>query len=534
MQATDSAVKHVAEVSVAEHPLQASNWRQHLGVLTPSLMIYFCLAFYQIDQQSLWVDEVISVKAANSTEPLLTHGRWFGGHGPLYLALLHLWAQGGTSEFTLRSLSALSGSITVGLGYLMGLRLCNWRAAAIGATLFATSPFLIWYSQEVRYVMLMITAALLAMYTFHLALSANRLRWWLLYVGCLILAIAAFVVNILLPVAQGVYLVCSPSRRPVLRQWLVCQLLVFALFTWWANDGYIRQVGGYWQRLVAHVTTRGETQTSSDSIAPLVTGGSREFTVMALPYTFFAFSTGFSLGPSLKELHVSRSLATLLPHMCILAISTLLIGGLFIIGLAALQHLPNIGWLLTLWLAVPILGTLGVSAVIPEMSYNVRYAAMALPAYVFIVSAGIASLRPRMLQLIFLAAVLLIHGLSLANYYHNPRYSREDARSAARYLEVAAHPRDIIVVVGSETGLRYYYRGSLPLVSWSETEIGHCLVLTHCLQQLHEDHDHLWLVEMRPWEVDPHGKLKVALKERYNVIEHREWPGVALYSYQLR
>jgi uncharacterized membrane protein len=504
-----------------------------MGILIPILILYFSLAFYQIDRQSLWLDEVGSANAAESTEPLLTRGRWFGGRGPLYPALLHLWARWGTSKFTLRSFSALLGGITVVIGYLMGLRLSNRRVAAIGTTLLATSPFLIWYSQEVRYITLMITAALLAMYTFHLALSAKRLRWWLLYFGSLILAIAAFVVNILLPVAQGVYLMSSPARRAVLRPWLVCQLLVFALFIWWANDGHFRQVGGYWQRLIAQVTASGEIQASSGSAQPIFAGGSREFTVMALPYTFFAFSAGFSLGPSLEELHVSRSLATLVPHAFILAISALLFGGLFVVGVAALWRQPGIGRFLISWLTVPIVGALGVSALIPDVAYNVRYVTMALPAYVFILSAGIAGLRGPMLQMTLLAAVLLINGLSLANYYHNPRYSREDAQRAARYLEVAAHSRDIIVVVGNPTGLQYYYRGSLPLMSWGETELGNRPAFTLRLQQLNEDYERLWLVEIRPWEADPNGTVRAALEERYSVLEHREWPGIDIYAYQL-
>jgi 4-amino-4-deoxy-L-arabinose transferase-like glycosyltransferase len=198
--------------------------------------------------------------------------------------------------------------MTVALTYLMGLRLCHRWAAASGALLLATSPFLIWYSQEVRYVTLMMAAAVFAMYTFHRALDAKRLGWWLVHGCSLILAIAAFVANVFLPLAQGLYLVCSPSRHPVLRRWLVCQLVVLALFAWWANDGAVDRGAGYWQRGLTQVTASKEQLRSVQRSERLVTGSAREFTAMALPYTFFTFSAGYSLGPSISELHVSRSL----------------------------------------------------------------------------------------------------------------------------------------------------------------------------------------------------------------------------------
>jgi mannosyltransferase len=507
---------------------------QHLIALILGLTIYFCLAFYRIDYQSLWTDEVISVIRADPNGSFLARERWSDGHGPLYFRLLHLWAKLATSEFALRALSALFGGVTVCLTYAMGLRLYNRRVACIGAMLLATSPFLIWYSQEVRYVMLMMTAALLAMYTFHRALGTKRLGWWLLYCCSLILAIAAFMVNVFLPLAQGLYLVCSPSRRPVLRKWLVCQLVVLALFAWWANGGHVDRLGGYWRRVYVHFMTSDEQLPSSHPSERLKAGGSRDFTVIALPYTFFTFSAGFSLGPSVRELHVSRSLSTLWPHVLIISLCSLLFGSLFVRGFVAMWRRPDTGRFLTSWLAVPIIGVFGISAAIPDLAYNVRYVAMALPAYSMILSAGIAGFRRSLAQTILLAAVLLVNGLSLANYYSNPLYSREDARSAARFLEVATDPRDIIVVVGNAAALRYYYKGSSPLVRWGKKVIAAGSALTDRLRELQANHDHIWLVEIRPWEADPKGMVNAVLDNTYTRIEHKELRGVNIYLYRLQ
>ena len=201
----------VAKVSRTEQPLRESIRWQHSLVLIPILMIYLFLAFYRIDHQSLWTDEVISVIKSDPSGLLRLPERLFDGQSPPYFLLLHLWAKLGTSEFALRSLSVILGGITVCLAYMTALQLCNRRVAWIGATLLATSPFLIWYSQEVRYVILMIPTALLAMYSFGRALFTKRFAWWLCHCCSLILAIVIFVVNVFLSVAQGLSLVRSPS-----------------------------------------------------------------------------------------------------------------------------------------------------------------------------------------------------------------------------------------------------------------------------------------------------------------------------------
>jgi 4-amino-4-deoxy-L-arabinose transferase-like glycosyltransferase len=523
-----------SQVAEPKNPLKRHLWHQDLTILIPIMTVYFCLAFYRIDQQSFWVDEVLSLRRADPAGAFLARDRWSSGHGPLYFRLLHLWAAWGTNEFALRSLSVLFGGLAVGLVYVMGRQLYDRRLAGMGATLMATSPFLIWYSQEVRYITLMIAAALFAMYTFHRALGARRLAWWLLHCGSLILAIAAFVVNIFLPLAQGLYLICSPFRRPMLRKWVLSQLVVFALFAWWANDTRIDRLGGYWRRVLVQATTSDAQVSTVPSRERLVTGGAREFTLMALPYTFFTFSAGFSLGPSVRELQVSRSLTALSPHALVLSFCGLLFGSLFVVGLAALRRQPDSAKFLAAWLAVPILITLGISALIPEMAYNVRYVAMCLPAFLLILAVGIASFRRPLVQVALLAAVLLINGLSLAHYYFDPRYSREDARSAARYLETAAHSGDVIVTVGSHAAFKHYYKGEVPVVGLGKAVINDGVALAERIGELGATYDRLWLVSLRSWQVDKKGIVRAMIDNRYGRIERRELSGVEIDAYQLR
>jgi 4-amino-4-deoxy-L-arabinose transferase-like glycosyltransferase len=534
MVLTRQSAVAVPEVVDSKQMYQKRPRYQHLPLLAPILLVYFCLAFYRIDHQSLWVDELFSLRRANPEGVFLERPGWFAGHGPLYFRTLQLWARWGTGEFPLRALSTLFGGVAVCLAYALGLRLYNRRVACIGALLLATSPFFIWYSQEVRYVMLMMATALFAMYTFHVALTTKRINWWLLHCCSLILAIGVFVVNIFLPMAQGLYLLSSPTRRSLFRPWVACQSVVFVLFVWWANYGYITELGGYWQRLFVHVTSSPETRASIDPTERLVTGSTRDFTAMGLPYTFFVFSTGYSLGPSMRELQISRSVGTLLPHAPIIVLCVLLFGSLFLLGLVALRRQPDTARFLVSWLVVPVMGTLAISALIPEMAYNVRYVAMSFPAYILILAVGIAGFRRRLLQAALLVAVLMVSSLSLANYYFNPSYSREDTRSAAQYMTTVADANDAIVLVGSGYVFKHYYKQGLPIFILSKALINDRVALANRLEELSKDHDHLWLVSIRPWRVDPKGIVPAMLNDRYTAVGRQELTGVEVYSYQLR
>jgi mannosyltransferase len=70
---------------------------------------------------------------------------------PLYYLIAWVWSRAfGSHEAGLRSLSALAGVLTVLVMYGIGRELASRRAGLVAAALTATSPLLVWYSQEAR------------------------------------------------------------------------------------------------------------------------------------------------------------------------------------------------------------------------------------------------------------------------------------------------------------------------------------------------------------------------------------------------
>lgn len=497
---------------------ESSPWRQHAKILLPLLGIYFILAFYGISHHSLWEDEFSSLERVTSSPIPI----WKDGHGFLYFALLWLWLQGGNSEFALRSLSVFLGAASVCLIYSLGSKLLDRHTAVIGTILFVTSPFLIWYSQEARYITLMLLSTLLTMYAFHRVIVRPTFGSWLVYGSAALLTLVSFVATLLLPVVQGLYVLGSPTRRPLLQKWLVCQAVVFALFTGWFLNGT-----HFWQAFLEAKASSQQTFINNPKLLPF-SGDFNNVRPAVIPYTFFALSAGFSLGPPPRELYADRTFAPLVPYAPMLFILAMLYGGLFVSGLLGLRRKRDSAMLLMLWVSIPILGIFAIAKLL-NIFYDVRYVAMVFPAYVLVVAAGIHGLRRFGLQLIALGAVLAVHGVALANYYFDPRYAREDTRSAARFLESAAGSHDVALVVGTLSSLPHYYKGDLPLVNFRTLDGSP----TEQLRKVTANRKRLWLVQIRPWQVDRKGRVKAALDSAYSLIQQQHFPGVDVYGYKI-
>ena len=116
------------------------------------LVLAAATRFLLLGHQSLWFDEIVSLKLARQPFLAMLHDLVrTESTPPLYYVLLWVWVRLlGTSAEALRSLSACLGVLTVGVLYLTArLRFSSAAAFAAGA-LAATNPMLIWYSQEAR------------------------------------------------------------------------------------------------------------------------------------------------------------------------------------------------------------------------------------------------------------------------------------------------------------------------------------------------------------------------------------------------
>lgn len=120
-------------------------------LLTGIIVVGFVLRLHRIGDKGLWLDEAFSVWMARNTLPELI--AWLlrvDQHPPLYYALLHLWLWFGDSAAHVRTLSALFGTLTLPVIFLLGRRISGNAAGLIAALILALSPFHVRFAQETR------------------------------------------------------------------------------------------------------------------------------------------------------------------------------------------------------------------------------------------------------------------------------------------------------------------------------------------------------------------------------------------------
>ncbi len=110
------------------------------------------IRFATLSVQSFWLDEAVThglvTRSFGSMLSAIPHSE---STPPLYYVLAWVWVRlFGADAAGIRSLSALFGTATIVVLMLIVRRLAGSRAALAAAALAATSPLLIWYSQEAR------------------------------------------------------------------------------------------------------------------------------------------------------------------------------------------------------------------------------------------------------------------------------------------------------------------------------------------------------------------------------------------------
>ena len=179
----------VADDDVRRNTIRQSASMKKAGTLwavAALVLLALALRVFWLDHQSLWFDEGWSWYVA--TRPwgaLWDILRQVDSHPPLYYASLKIWlALAGQSDFSLRFLSVMAGTLAVPVVYVLGRRLLPRDSMALAAALcLAVSPPHIVYSQEVRMYAWAVTLTGLSVYWMLRWLSRPSLGSLAIYAG---------------------------------------------------------------------------------------------------------------------------------------------------------------------------------------------------------------------------------------------------------------------------------------------------------------------------------------------------------------
>jgi uncharacterized membrane protein len=472
------------------------------------------LRFVSLGGQSLWVDEMLTLNNAYIGQDLKASHIFGNLQGPAVSLMMHGWASLSSNEAYLRIPFAVAGALTIIAGFFLARHAAGFWTAINTMVFLALSPVLLWYSQEIRGYAFVLLFTVLMTY-FLLRWADRRDGRSLIWYG--VFAFAALVSNLsaaFILAAHFLYLLVVPARRRLAGKWIVTILVVLLVFSPW-----VRQI---------LVKVSPENAAAGQSSQPLRGGG--PLTIVALPYSFFVYSVGYSLGPSVRDLQ-TRSEQAVRENIHWILLTLVVFAIPFLAGLRrfAMED-RGLLVLLLLSLVIPLLAVSVLSARNIKV-FTPRYALVCLPAYAMIIGRGLADIsRGRLKFVTYVFAALL--GVSLFNHFLVPAYAKDDAREAARVIAGGFKKGDTVVGFAVAEPLRHYL-GELSSVQVFEAhDIESAEAMAARCTGIAAGADRVWLSLCRDWTIDPDGTIESWFEANMAPVSSFRFPGVRLYLYE--
>lgn len=387
--------------------------RWPVAVTATATVIALVAGLFDLGRRSLWYDEAFTVGIVD--RPLgdvlwrITH--WEVNQSP-YFVLFTGWFRLGHSEAFLRLLSVAFVVAAVPAMFVLGRRIADARVGALAAVLLAVHPLVIQWGQQLRAYSMVTFGVILATILLLRAVDRPDSTARALCYG-VVAAATIYTQFFALPVIVA-HLSWVALRKPMPRRVVVAAGGAIAVL--------VVPLVGYL------MTYRGD---------PLawVGGGSN---------ALVATARGLTGGRT--------------SNLAVYAVGALLGLGLVCQGLRRGDRRAEPSWSLALpvlWLVVPVLATLVVSATVKPL-LEARFLIVVVPALVLVVAYGVCRLRWRPVAAVLAAALVVVSLNGLRSWYQAPMF--EDWRAAVPVAIGQAGP-DGVVLVDPHLGLfavRYY------------------------------------------------------------------------------
>lgn len=461
-----------------------------------------------LEHHDIWGDEAVSIALAQL--PLATVLSPGGETTPpLYHLLLHYWIfLTGDSPAAVRFLSVIPGMPALAATFTLAYRLGGRRAALAALFLAAISPLGVYYSQEARMYMWMTALGTLSLAIFVRlyappVLPPRWLRWGILYAVVSVAVLYTHHFAIFIIAAQSVFVAWRwrvGLRRAAL--WLGIHTAIFLTYLPW--------LVAQWQ-VLTHIqfVEKGEVL---------------HFELLDLP----------TLWKVVRRTIMAFSMGTTMPaEAWWLALISVVLAGIGLVVALRARVRGGIGGLAIAAVIASVLGAWLLSPILP--SFYERYAMAALFAYLTLAAIGLTALRRfRWVSGAALAAVAMINGLSLRNYYTDPAYAKSQYSQMIAFVEAQAQPGDALLLLNTEQMALFNYYApedipaywSPPGSDWDD------LSAQAFMEEIARSHSRLWVVSFGDWlRFDPQRRLAQWLNDRALLAYHTDFLGETLELY---
>lgn len=430
---------------------------------------------------------------------------------PLYHFLLRGWLLLAPFDETGRVFSCLCGTALVAIVGLLGREIDDELTGFWAAALCSISPFAVWYSLEARVYSLYLLLAALSLWQFVVALRTDKLRNWFAFsVFSLTGVYTHYYFGILLIITGLHFLALKLTLKRSLKRglWAFAMIAFFCL----PAVGLLRQ----------------------DLDQPWGYARRSSFSLPALGYSFFSYFSGYSLGPSLRELHTIHTRTAILglaPWLLALGVA---VGFACYCGLRQSNQnaVVSTRTLLMAYGILPVIIVGGMSMV-SEFGFNVRHALWSFVPIVVVVAAGIAHGRPKWFLGVCTSILLMTSLLAVYNHHHLDRYRHEDIRAFRQWLDAESLPGlPVFVLSDYMTEVVDYYLAPNQKSIGIETGEAEGNPVDAAIERISttpsEQGDFL-LVYTREFHGDPDGGILAALQGEFNLVLVHQVAGARIY-----
>ena len=482
------------------------------------LLVYHAIT---INAQSYFVDECEELKHASVgiVESIFMPDSM----PPFFTLVLRGWLAIFDQRITARWLSVAFSLGTIIATWAFTKRIVNDRVAILAAVLLAANPLQLFYAQLIRgYAMMTLVAALCIGFGM-LARKTNEKKYWWLYGITSVVGMFSHYYFITIPLSF-LALTISDWDFDRVRRFLVSSVL----------SGIAS--------LPLLIFVHSDFTFQKEIRAP------RPVSPSAVVYSYLSYFTGYSMGPSQRDLQTNYRWTA----------DTTMIAELTVVGLVAIialaaavpitrryGELKPFAFLLIVPLVV--IGLLGAAT---GITYNVRFVAwMVVPMSMLLgflamhdarnTKAGTAIFALR------IGSILLLFGLANWNRVYVDRYKTEDIRSAMEWIDAHATNPTIFVVSSYMGVVADYYKSEqqsvapLPPLTHHPAEINDETTLNVCLSKINEvSGNEFWVVYSRAFHSDANRLFIDALLRNEGAIEsfgmQTKFAGVVIYKGSIR
>jgi hypothetical protein len=260
------------------------------------------------------------------------------------------------------------------------------------------------------------------------------------------------------------------------------------------------------------------------------------FNLVTVGYTYFSFLAGFTVGPSLRELHylpTATSIRMVLPWALLIGLAFAVLSYAAWRCLRASADSRRAGIRLAALATIPVLAG-GVLAQALGVGFRARYLIWVAVPLLLIVACGIASPWRPWLRAGGVLSFSVVWVTALMNRRTDPRHQNEDMHAVADYLRSHSRPSIPVFVMSHYMAFpATYYLGprwnvcALPNLDTGAADVSGPVRVIYTRTSANSP---FWFVYSRPFHSDPEGRLLGYLRDTGVIRPRVEFAGVALYE----